>query len=297
MQLGAPGVAHAVDRPHPAVLLEVRACRADASPGCRRTVAPARRAASISALHASTTSRHRRPTASRQDRRSRSARRRRPVPSSGRSRGHHRPRYRLGRSAGRRSSRARQHHTIGAVRGVLSTDQYQLTMAQLYFRAGLHDRRGALRALLPLVPRLRRPSGGLLRRRRARPVRRVDRSAHGSPTTTSTRCAAIAAPPATRLFADDFLMWFAALGLRWSRHRRRARGQGGAPEHADDRRRGAPRGGAADRDPPAQPAQLRDPDRDQDVAHRRGQPRAARCSSSGCGVPPERVPTKRRERR
>ena len=38
--------------------------------------------------------------------------------------------------------------------GILSTDSYQLTMAQLYWRAGLAER-PARRALLPFVPRLR----------------------------------------------------------------------------------------------------------------------------------------------
>ena len=46
--------------------------------------------------------------------------------------------------------------------------------------------------------------------------------------------------------------------LRRPAPRRRARGPGRPPEHADHRRRGAARGGPADRDAAAQPAQLRD---------------------------------------
>ena len=140
MQLGAPRVAHAVHRPHAAILLEVGRVgwmpvlgvqHGRAGPASGGDLGIARidhlggaghreRAGGIGevVLHVDDDECRGRAVGV----------------------GHHRPRYRLGRGAGRRSSRARQHHTIGGVRGVLSTDQYQLTMVQLYFRAGLHER-------------------------------------------------------------------------------------------------------------------------------------------------------------
>jgi len=44
--------------------------------------------------------------------------------------------------------------------GILFTDEYQFTMAQMYFRLGLHDKLAAVRLLLPGLSGLRRHKAG-----------------------------------------------------------------------------------------------------------------------------------------
>jgi nicotinate phosphoribosyltransferase len=58
--------------------------------------------------------------------------------------------------------------------GILFTDHYQLTMAQLYYRTGIHDRSRPVRALLPLLSRLRAAPGRLLHHRRLGAAARLD---------------------------------------------------------------------------------------------------------------------------
>ena len=171
--------------------------------------------------------------------------------------------------------------------GVLSTDAYQLTMAQLYLRAGLHERPRALRALLPLLPRLRRPPGRLLRRRRAGPVRRVGDVGPGHAGRRRRAASATGRGAAAGCSTTTFCDWFGTRRLRRAAHRRRARGPRRPPEHADDGRRGPAGGGPAAGDAAAQPAQLRHADRHQGGAGRRGRRTGGRCSSSACaGRPP-----------
>jgi nicotinate phosphoribosyltransferase len=99
------------------------------------------------------------------------------------------------------------------VRGVLSTDEYQLTMVQLYFRAGLHERRVRFEHFFRSYPDYGTHQAGYCIGAGLAPfiqwvttARVTDRDID---TLRSHR-----GNSGGQLFAEDFLMWFAGRGFR-----------------------------------------------------------------------------------
>jgi nicotinate phosphoribosyltransferase len=98
------------------------------------------------------------------------------------------------------------------VRGVLSTDQYQLTMAQLYFRAGLHDRRVRFEHFFRSYPDYGDHQAGYCVAAGLAPFVEWMTSTRVTESDIDT-LRSHRGTTGTQLFADDFLMWFAELGF------------------------------------------------------------------------------------
>ena len=160
------------------------------------------------------------------------------------------------------------HPKIG--RGVLSTDAYQVTMAQLYFRMGLHERTARFEHFYRSNPDYGEHQAGYCVAAGLGPF--VDWTGGDARRRRRGRRARARTPggPGERLFDDAFCDWFGDVDFSGAAAGGRARGASRASEHADHRRRRSARRGAADRDAAAEPAQLPDADRDQGVARGRG---------------------------
>ena len=184
----------------------------------------------------------------------------------------------------------------GLRRGVLSTDAYQLTMAQLYLRAGLADRTVRFEHFFRSYPDYGTHQAGYCVAAGLAPFAEWMTTVRATPADVEALRGHRSRHRRSAV-RRRVLRLVRRRRLRRPAPRRRRRGPGRAPQHPDHRRRGPARGGPADRDPAAQPAQLRDAHRDQGGPGRRRLAGSARCSSSGCAAPGPRVPTPRHGRR
>ena len=179
--------------------------------------------------------------------------------------------------------------------GILFTDQYQLTMAQVYFRAGLHERHVQFDHFFRSYPNYGTHQAGYCvnaglewlldwMERGTVPGRRI-----------SSTCAAQRSGGGRRVFDEAFLAWlrdngnFDGLTLRAI-----PEGRVVHPQCAADGGRGADGDGADTGDVAAEPSQLPDVDRDKGRADTRHCTRRGWSWSSDCGGRRRRAATRAR---
>ena len=155
--------------------------------------------------------------------------------------------------------------------GILSTDAYQLTMAQLYFRLGLHERTVRFEHFFRSYPDYGDHQAGYCVAAGLAPFVEWVTTTRATPVDVEA-LRGHRSRSGERLFGDDFCTWFASAGFDGLALERGAGGPGRPPEHADHRRRGAARRRPAARDAAAQPAQLLDAHRHQGRSSGRGRP-------------------------
>ena len=157
--------------------------------------------------------------------------------------------------------------------GALYTDFYQLTMAQVYYRLGIHEKTAQFDYFFRSYPDYGLPPGRLLRQCRAGVVPGLGGGIQLQASRRSIICPDLKDRQGNALFAQDFLKWLkgsnVATGLDLQCHPRRARG---ASLRARLRGAGPAALRPAGRNLPAQPSQLSDPDRHQSRPHRGRRP-------------------------